>query len=538
VTQRRDWLINKNVTTWLLVVLALVAFGLRLWGIGFGLPFTYHPDEYQYVEDALGFFSGDLNPHRFNNPALFKYFLFGEYILIRHIAPQLGPPTDQASLASFYWLGRLTNALLGTATVLLLYLTGRRAYSSRAGLLAAAFLAVAFLHARESHYAVNDVPLTLLAVVGLWLCLCVLQRGTAGDYLLAGAVAGLAAGTKYTGAFLAVPLAVAYSLKEPWRRRDTMWLFSLGRFALALAAMGIAFLVTNPFALLDFPAFAEDLQALAGRGALGYKGLILDPAGGWVFYLKTLNWGLGYGLFLLSLIGLAYAGYQRSRQDLVLISFPLILYLFLGRQQMFFARFILPAVPVLLLLAARVLTDVITAIAATNRQRNLALAALSLAVLIQPTGSLLRHDLLLTRTDTRTLARAWIEAHIPPGAVIVSEPYGPPLDEERYRVQVTDSEGLPWHDSTLERYRQAGAQYLIASSFVYDRVYRDPRQAQARQTFYAALEVEADRLQEFRPYRGPDKPPFLFDQVYGPVNALFSFERPGPVIRVYRLTAP
>lgn len=535
---RRDWLINKNVTTRLLVVLVAVAFGLRLWGIGFGLPFTYHPDEYQYVEDALGFFSGDLNPHRFNNPALFKYFLFGEYALVRAIAPQPGPPTDQASLASFYWLGRLTNALLGTATVILLYLTGRRAYSSRAGLLAAAFLAVAFLHARESHYAVNDVPVTLLAVLGLWLCLGVLERGTARDYLLAGVVAGLATATKYTGAFLAVPLAVAYLVREqPWRRNGHI-LAGFNRLALALAATGIAFLVANPFALLDFPTFAEDLQALAGRGALGYKGLILDPAGGWVFYLKTLNWGLGYGLFLLSLIGLAYAGYQRSRQDLVLISFPLILYLFLGRQQMFFARFILPAVPVLLLLAARVLMDAVTAIAATDRQRSLALATLSLAVLVQPTGSLLRHDLLLTRTDTRTLARAWIEAHVPPGAIIVSEPYGPPLDQERYRVQVTDSEGLPWHDSTLETYRKADVQVLIVSSFVYDRVYRDPRQAQARQAFYAALEAEAELLQEFRPYRGPDKPPFLFDQVYGPVNALFRFERPGPVIRVYRLTAP
>lgn len=66
----------------LLLWLIAIALLLRSWGIGFGLPFTYHPDEHQYVDSALGFFKGDLNPHRFNNPALYKYMLFLEYGLL------------------------------------------------------------------------------------------------------------------------------------------------------------------------------------------------------------------------------------------------------------------------------------------------------------------------------------------------------------------------------------------------------------------------------------------------------------------------
>ncbi len=50
-------------------MLALVA---RLWGLNFGLPYLYHPDEPTYVSIAQNMFkAGDWNPRSFVFPSLF-----------------------------------------------------------------------------------------------------------------------------------------------------------------------------------------------------------------------------------------------------------------------------------------------------------------------------------------------------------------------------------------------------------------------------------------------------------------------------------
>jgi hypothetical protein len=49
----------------------LAALLLRLWGIGFGLPYLCHPDKPNYVSIVQNMTkSGDLNPHRFRSTAI------------------------------------------------------------------------------------------------------------------------------------------------------------------------------------------------------------------------------------------------------------------------------------------------------------------------------------------------------------------------------------------------------------------------------------------------------------------------------------
>jgi len=48
---------------WLLIGVTLLAISLRIWGINFGLPYLYHPDEPVAVRIAQRMFeTGDLNP--------------------------------------------------------------------------------------------------------------------------------------------------------------------------------------------------------------------------------------------------------------------------------------------------------------------------------------------------------------------------------------------------------------------------------------------------------------------------------------------
>jgi hypothetical protein len=57
---------------WALVGLIVLGLVLRVWGITFGLPYLYHPDEPLGVSVAINMVkTGDLNPHFFGYGSLF-----------------------------------------------------------------------------------------------------------------------------------------------------------------------------------------------------------------------------------------------------------------------------------------------------------------------------------------------------------------------------------------------------------------------------------------------------------------------------------
>ncbi|HTD77181.1 MAG TPA: hypothetical protein VK898_06070, partial [Chloroflexota bacterium] len=80
-------------------------------------------------------------------------------------------------------------------------------------------------------------------------------------------------------------------------------------------------------------------------------------------------------------------------------------------------------------------------------------------------------------------------------------------------------------------------EYVVVSSFTAEARAIDPTREARRQSFYAALAREASVAEEFRPYRGDREPPFIYDQIYAPFNALDQLERPGPTVTIYRFNA-
>src|SRR5688572_32116026 len=60
-----------------LAVVAVIAFALRGFGLQYGLPAVYNPDEVAIMARALSFAKGTLNPHNFLYPTLYFYVLFG-----------------------------------------------------------------------------------------------------------------------------------------------------------------------------------------------------------------------------------------------------------------------------------------------------------------------------------------------------------------------------------------------------------------------------------------------------------------------------
>jgi len=546
------------------VVLA-VAFALRLWGIKQGLPYVYNVDEYgHFVPEAVAMFHHGLNPHYFINPPALTYLLhvvfavaFGGGASISH---EFALHPDH-----FFLLARVTVALLGTTSVWLLYLVGARLFNRGIGLLAAALMAVAFLPVFYGHLALNDVPtlapltLSLLGTAG------VLRRGRAFDYLVAGIGLGLASATKYTAGVMIVALLAAaaarYRDAEPGARRDV----TIGVGLALLVALG-AFLIANPFSLLDFHAFRSELERQSSYTESSRASWIGGPGqGSFVYYLWSFAWGLGWIPALAALGGAVTVWLGQRRLGWVLVPVAVLYLAFLSLQGRYFGRWLLPIFPIACLLAGSFALEV--AGWASRRAPRLRAGFTALAVLALTAQGLIysiHSGLILSRADTRNLTRAWVVAHIPAGERIVVEPVVPNawLDEgglapggarwikyPTLRLVLDPATGLPEppHQTVLlenyERtlgpalipyYKQHGYCWVISGFTQSGRAFADPQAVPNAIAYYRALAQQAQVVYRASPYTPGQGPvPFSFDWTfdYYPL----AYDRPGPTMTVYRL---
>jgi hypothetical protein len=547
-----------------LLPLILLALVLRLWGVTFGMPFDYHLDESAYRSSALDFSWEKIHP--LFGP--FQIFLLPQHALLRSVVeifpegvPGLSPEVEAALASptmSFQLLARWNSAVFGALSVIPVFVLGRRLWSPLAGWTAAVLLAFCYIHARASHFGVPDTAMTFLALAAAWSGTRLSPRGRRRDYLLAGVAAGLAVSAK----LLAWPLFVLLFLfhafpaggtpqGESWFRRT----FLNGRLVLMAGAALASFLATAPQLLLHFKPTYAFWKFAASLGAAGGMGKVkLDEGPRLSFYFTSMRWGMGDLLLLLCLAGFVWALLGRRRGVLVLLTFPVLVLAFLCKPgNMYFARYALVAVPFLLLPGGALLADLLLRVPARWR---LAAAAAALSVLVaQPAVSIVRYNRLLGEVDTRTLAKRWMEENVPDGSTILLEAwwFGPQVSSARTKVpfsrreyslrlggpygasETLDESGRPVRAS-VAAYAESGVDYLVTNSLTSGSEMIDPEDDRAKRAFYEELDQEAELLYEVSPVRaGATLPPRIFEQSYGPVTDLARLERPGPVVKIYRL---
>ncbi len=396
----REW------APWALLV-ALGA-GLRLWALDFGLPSWLHPDEFSAVFFPLHFFSGDLNPHFFTYPTLHYYLLgavYWGYFLLQYLAGA-GLSLEEFVAYHYFWdraelmyLARLQSALFGVGTLVWTWLLAARVYGKRAAWPAALLLAVCSLHVRQSHLAGVDVELAFWFAGAVWAALRLVEQEDWQVYLWAGALVGLAAATKYPGALAGAAVAAAHL--GAGRRLLDRRLWGAGGVALG------CFAAASPYVLLDWATFTQHFLSQVGHLETGHGE---DLGLGWWYHLKmSLLAGLGWAGLGLGLAGAGLALWERRPAPLVLLAGLCAIYMAIGAGRTVFARYTLPVLPLLAVLAGGLL-------ARMRNDRYLAVAAA--LVCAQPLHASWRTLQLLDTPDTRVQARAWIEAEVPEGAVI------------------------------------------------------------------------------------------------------------------------
>jgi dolichyl-phosphate-mannose--protein O-mannosyl transferase len=237
--------------------------------------------------------------------------------------------------------------------------------------------------------------------------------------------------------------------------------------------------------------------------------------------------------------------WKRDQQAAVLLLLFAGYFLLMASSRRYFMRYAVPMVPFLALAAADVINWATERWSASGRRGVvLALTALVMVAALQPFFAAARTNILWGREDTRTIAKRWIEQNIPDGAKIASDwmVHGVPLatldvpsPDSRWAYEVTEVNGWGLSDYPVEFYRTEGFNYVITTSYISDLDLVDPQQNGMREAFYRSLDTAFDPVKEFRPYAGEVEPPFIFDEIYGPVVSLWQRERPGPTIKIYRV---
>ena len=512
---------------------------VRLWGIDYGLPCTYcRPDEDRLISTALRLSLEDPNPHYFIWPGLFFYSTRGileAATLARRLFGGIagGSPSDlyREDPAYLHLILRYIFCGFGVATVYLLGLLGKRIFSPRVGLLAAFFLALSFLHVRDSHFAMLDIPVTLLAVGFFLAAWSVYSRGRWGDYLRAGAVLGLAVATKYYAVLLAVPLITAHLSRSSLDRDGFRRLFT----ALTLGA--VLFALASPYTLLDAASFAREIKdgIMAPQFVDGFHLLPgLDPARGWLYHITfSLRYGMGWPLEILALAGVGYGVWRMiggKVPERLILSFFLVFYLALSFQKSCFIRYTTMLLPFLYLLGAVLLARI-----SPPRMGGGLLLGVVVLVVLEPAVRIIRLDGLLSRPDTRLTAGIWIRENISPESVVIfPQPmiFGRPAGYFHYPHRITLPENA---DAGALRdiisAPVAGKKYAIVSEhpLAYSRLKPEMKKLLGEMSD-SSHTITGDRVGSAGAVYDP------FDAFYVPLAGFRGVDTPGPTIRIYDLT--
>lgn len=469
---------SRSYGRFLLGIALVVGATLRLYGIRFGLPSNFHPDEVPKVNAIMRMVDAhSLDPQYFLHPSLLLYCTYAMNSLL-HLFGLEGEFRDTAFLA-----GRLVSATAGILSIGLTYAIASRLYSRAVGGMAASLLAVFPLHVTCSRYLKEDALLTFVVLSCVYVTLVSVQSGRKGLLLIAGVLAGATAGTKYSGILMAVvplsaPWIVARSIKPDFR-----WL----PWAVAAAVVApLGFLATTPYALLNYAKFIKDFQSESRHMQTGHTVSITAWSQLWMYHFWRSIWpGVTAVVALVSTVALGFLARRGRIEDMLVIGMTLLFYLpaeyVKAKPAPQPERYILPCLPFIAIALGELTRQLREFRYGSARAIATACAMLLVMAPFARSVSLARD----VSNDTRDQLATWMRTHLPAGSKVYMDwkPYCPNFHGEHFEVEhIPRAHIIPSLD--VQNLRTSGAQYLVLSSLFYDRYFSQPEsQPVLRQRF-------------------------------------------------------
>ncbi len=419
----------------------ILAFGaiLRLYGLNWDQGYHLHPDERMIIMVAENLRPGNLNPKFFAYGSLPLYLLKLAGWLVSLI---FGP--QWAHYSHLHWVGRILSVIFDLATLLLIFKIGQRVFSEKIGLKAAFLYAICALPVQLSHFYAVDVPLNFFIFLTLYQLILFYEKQSRRRAVWLGISFGLALATKISASVLVSAIGAAFAFDlvliflKYWRQQTARWWQKISlvifrkktatwRIIKPLLAFGLivflttitVFALTEPYALLDFPTFWQQIQAQhqMTKDAFTFPFTLqyVDTVP-YLYHLKNLYlWGMGITLGTMSFLATAWyflSLYRRVRikgeedieaKEIILVVFFLAYFLVVGRFSVKFMRYLLPLYPLFCLWSAwfweQLRLPWKKIVQATVSIGTLAWLAAFLAIYSQP--------------NTRVTASQWINQNIP-----------------------------------------------------------------------------------------------------------------------------
>jgi len=471
----------------LLIVVVTTALLLRVQMVDNALPYPGHVDEPHLSERAGKMLkTGDFSPHIFRYPCLPLYvtaagLTLGYLDAASHL--EVASTRDIGSLNFPYFsqlriirAAKILFAVLSVCTMFLMGTVARRTYGNALLLVLVPFimlLSSTYLFYSAGYLNVDVVGAFTVALSYTYLLESLDEDTLMRRAIVPGILSGMVISSKYPLFWIVVPFMLAILLYSRERRATKLLVLVAITFLSALAF--------NPFILVEFNRFLDDIAHVVAHYARGHAGHEGQP--GWSQferYIVSMIKDWGWGVFGLVLVGILATFEKNWKHALILISFPLLLLLFLSKQVVWFVRNSLAVYPFWALYAA---IGVVAACALLSRllehlpffrdsgtSRNLAVVLFLVVMILALFPAHKPIAWARSKPDSRIQAVGWVRENLPPGSrLVVPEELSMdtrPLEGD-YEIVHLAFKDL-WEDDFYAKIEDLDDPYILMPRFGYD----------------------------------------------------------------------
>ena len=428
---------SSESINWKTVIVGLILLGgliVRLWGVGYGLPYIYHPDENRQILDSLGMAQRrSILPEDLSYPALHKYLILlvsAVYFSVGKVMGWFSSPSDFAVRfftfeTNIFLLSRLLSVVGGMVVGVVVYKMGKRLWGYLAGIIGLLLSMFMFHLIQHSQWAIADIFLALFTTLSFYYIILSTKGGeNLRELNLACLFVGLAISTKPQGLFLLIPLMLSQIFVLTDGLKTGMTDFIRKRLP-SVMILFFASLFGNLMWIFNFSSAYEKFTMLSQVAQVGISSKKPFETGFFhmvVWFIKDLvRQEELIGIVLVG--GILYAIIKRTREDILLLSYLTIYFLSIRNWAIRYLHLFVAFFPLLCVFGGRFLSDIFR----TTRVRNAVIVPVLILIIVPSLYDIVRASIKKTNTDTRLMAKMWIEENIKEGTTIAMDWYEFPV---------------------------------------------------------------------------------------------------------------
>jgi len=411
----------------IILILTAGAF-LRFWGLNWGLPYPFHPDERNMAEAITRFSPTNLDPH-FYAYGQFPLYLayFTETIFLSLIKRKA---IDALSFTQAIFALRFWSAIFSTTTIYIAYLIAKRLFPKNLFTIYYLLFTISFTPGliQSAHFGTTESILAFCFMAIVYFSLRILENPVFPNFFWVAFFLGIALGSKISATVFIFPLFLSslILLKNTQNLKERLKIFLFFLFTFILSLTFIFF--TSPYLLLKFQesrgTLLYEISVAQGKPVLFYTRQFINTTPVLFQFEKIFPYALGWPTFLFGLLGTVFCCFtilkslfeKKPHYSWFVIYSSFLIYFF--SQAFLFTkwtRFMAPLFPFFPIFASYSFSKISPFL---KSKRLFVIYYLLFAISIVP-GLLFSN--IYFRPDVRFVASKWIYQNIPSGSYVLSE---------------------------------------------------------------------------------------------------------------------